>query len=66
MKLQGITGPANKRLAVINNRTFAAGDAGEVKIDGKPVKLRCLEIREKSMLLQIGGVAQPKELTLPD
>jgi len=64
--LKGITGPAEKRIALINNLTFAKGEEGEVKAGPGKVKIRVLEIREKSVIVSIEGVAAPKELILQE
>jgi hypothetical protein len=58
LKLQGISGPAGKKLAILNSQTFSKGEGGRVKISGKEVAVRCLEIREKSVLLAIDGSNQ--------
>jgi Sel1 repeat len=66
IKLTGISGPTNARLAIINNHTFAAGDTSNLRLAGKIVKLRCLEVRDKSALVLISGLERPKVLTLAD
>jgi hypothetical protein len=63
LRLQGISGGAEKRLAIINNRTFDIGEEAELRIDAKPLKVRCLEIRDRSVLIEINGHRQ--ELALP-
>ena len=54
----------NKKLAQINNRSFEQGEQAEVLAGGQKVKLRCLEIREKSVLVKVEGATEPKELFL--
>lgn len=66
LKLSGLSGPADRRLAVINNQTFGAGDVNVLKVAGQSVTVKCLEIREKSVRMQIEGLDKPVELTLPD
>jgi len=55
LKLQGISGPPGKRLAILNSQTFSKGEGGRIKISGKEIEVRCLEIRERSVLLAIDG-----------
>jgi hypothetical protein len=55
LKLNGISGTAARRLAIINNRTFEAGEEGIVSTASSPVRIRCLEIKDDSVLVQIGG-----------
>ncbi|MDB6063937.1 MAG: Sel1 domain protein repeat-containing protein [Pedosphaera sp.] len=64
LKLGGISGADNHRLAIINNHTFAAGEDAKVKIDGRVVNIHCLEIREDSVLIKAEGVEKSMELKL--
>jgi hypothetical protein len=66
IKLSGLSGPADRRLALINGKTFSPSETGSVKVAGKTVKVRCLEIREKSTLVEIEGLKKPLELFLED
>jgi hypothetical protein len=66
LQLRGISGPPENRIALINNLTFKNGETNEVRLIGGKVKVRVLEIREKSVLLEIEGVAGPIELFLQD
>lgn len=62
--LKGLTGPANKRMALINNHTFVTGETWPVKLGDKQIKITCKEIREESVLVQVDGKADPIELAL--
>ena len=64
IKLQGISGSGARRLAIINGKTFAAGDTNVVKIQAKTVTVRCLEIGEKSATVTFDGVEEKRELKL--
>lgn len=64
LKLNGITGSGGHFLAIINNHTFAAGEDATIKIDGRLVKVRCLEIRDDSVLLKAEAVEKPVVLKL--
>ena len=63
LALRGITG-GGRRLALINNQTFAAGEKASVKVDGKPVLVECKEIRTDSVLVLVEGEKEPRELRL--
>lgn len=54
----------NKKLAHINNRSFEPGEQAEVTVGSQKIKVRCLEIREKSVLLTIEGTPAPREIFL--
>ncbi len=65
LKFTGIAGGV-RPIATINNLTFAAGEEQEVKVEGGKVKIRVLEIREKSVIVSIERQPQPIELKLRD
>jgi protein disulfide-isomerase len=62
--LKGISGPKNRRLAMINNQTLSAGDAAPVKVGEKRVRVRCVEVREKSVLVAVEGETSQREIKL--
>jgi len=64
LRLNGISGSAERRLAIINNRTFEAGEEGDVVSGSDRVRIRVLEIKSESVVTQFvtGGVR--KELHL--
>lgn len=64
LTLTGISGLADKRLALINNRPFKAGETGEIRIPGGLVKVDCVEIGDKSVVIQVEGETERKELRL--
>jgi hypothetical protein len=66
LMLKGITGPPEKRIALINNLTFAKDEEGEVKVGNGKVKIHVLEIRDKSVVVNVEGSAVPKELLLQE
>jgi hypothetical protein len=63
LTLQGISGSAASRLAVISGRTFAVGEVGDIPQAGGLVSVRCLEITEDSVTIEVGGERQ--ELRFP-
>jgi hypothetical protein len=66
LKLSGLSGSADHRLAIINGATFAQGETAKVKLAGESITLRCMEIREKSVVVQIEGAEKPIELFMSD
>jgi hypothetical protein len=63
--LKGITGPANRRFALINNRDFEAGEKGSVYAGGKKVTIKCEKIGPRSVWITLEGQPGIKELRLP-
>jgi hypothetical protein len=66
IKLQGILGTADHRLASINGKTLGKGDEAKVKINGKSVTIHCLEVRESSASVSIEGIEGVQELKMSD
>jgi hypothetical protein len=55
LHLGGISGSADRPLAIINNRTFEVGEQGDVYTNVGRSRIRCLEIRADAVVVQIGG-----------
>ena len=66
LQLRGLAGPPERRIALINNLTFTKGEEQEVRVGNAKVKIKVLEIREKSVIILIEGQTDSKELVLPD
>ncbi len=64
LKLKGISGAASRRFALINDTTLLKNEEGKVRVGSSNVLVRCLDIREKSVLIQVRGAAQTTELFL--
>jgi thioredoxin-related protein len=64
--LKNISGNPNRRFALINNQTFAAGEAARVKLADGEVQVRCLEIRPQSVVVTVAGQTGQRELKLAD
>jgi len=62
--LRNLSGTGNRRLALVNNQTLAKGEETRVRIGRTNVSVRCLEIRDRSVVLSVGGRAEPMELFL--
>ena len=58
--VKGFSGPPNHRLVIINNHTFAVGDTGNVITPSGRIRLRCIEIKTNSVIIETGG--QRREL----
>jgi hypothetical protein len=61
--LKGVSGTINRRLAIINDRTFEVGEEGDLKAKGQRIRVKCLEIKDKSVLIKINGVDRELLLT---
>lgn len=62
--LKGILTAGNRRLAIVNGITLEKGGETKIKIGQRFVSVRCLEIKEKSVVLSIEVLTQPKEISL--
>jgi hypothetical protein len=62
--LSGIFVQADHRLATINNHTFEVGEESEVLIPGGRTKIRCVEIKENSVVVEVRG--ERRELRLDE
>jgi hypothetical protein len=64
LRLSGLSGTTDHRLAIINNRTFSQGEKRFVKLAGTKVQVKCLEIGEGFVLVQIQDLASPYVLNM--
>lgn len=62
--LKGVSGTDGKRYALINRRTFAAGEAGTVQTPRGPVNIEVLEVKERSAIIKLENDSDPKEIYL--
>jgi hypothetical protein len=63
--LKALSGGAGQRLALINNRTLEVGETAEVTTaGGGKIKIRCVEIKESSVLVKVDGQGEPIEIHL--
>lgn len=63
INLKGISG-GSVPLALINNKSLAAGEKAKVKTGNQLVEVLVKEIRSDSVLVQIQGESEPRELKL--
>lgn len=60
--LKGISVLKDKKLAIVNNRTVGEGEEFSLKSAGQVVQLKCVEIKEASVVVNYNGAT--KELPL--
>jgi hypothetical protein len=60
--LKGISVATGKKLAIINNVTVGEGEEFSLKSGAERFKIKCLEIKEQSVIVSVNGAA--KELPL--
>jgi len=65
LMLKNLSGLPNRRLAIINDRTFAVNDQAVVKLAASNPLVRCVEIRTNSVLIELDGTGTNQELFLP-
>ena len=58
LALKGISGTELKRYALINDKTFEAGEEREIN----RVRVRCIQIREDSVTVEVNGARQELRL----
>lgn len=53
--LKGISGPPDNRLAIINNRTMGVGDEQDIATPQGRIHIRCVEIKDDSVIIESAG-----------
>jgi hypothetical protein len=66
LALKGISGPKGQRLALINSSTVGIGESADIRCPQGMVKIRCLEIRDSSVVITLVSTGETKELKLRD
>ncbi len=64
LTLKGISGAKGQMLALINSSTVSEGELVEIRSGQQVVKIRCREIRPRSVIIELEGVGELKELKL--
>jgi len=64
LTLRRITGSKHRRQALINDRTFAAGETATVELAQGRIQVQCLEIRGNSVVISVNGRKERRELRL--
>jgi hypothetical protein len=62
LALKGISGG----VALINNGTFSEGESRMVKVPGGQIRIRCVKINERSVLINVDDSNEQTELRLQD
>jgi hypothetical protein len=62
--LKGVSGKGDRRFALINNQTLERGETARVRIGSSNLLVRCLEIGERSVRVQVGELKEVIELSL--
>jgi hypothetical protein len=65
LRLNGISGTMDRKLAIINFRTMAEGETNDVLTVSGHVRFRCVEIKSQSVVIEVIG-GERRELHLPD
>jgi hypothetical protein len=55
LELKGISGALDRRLAIINDRTFSLDEEGEVPTDTGRVRIRVTDIKSDSVVVVVNG-----------
>ncbi len=64
LTLRGISTIGTRRFALVNDRTLDKGEAAKVRVGTSNVVVRCIEIRDASVLLEIGDDKKSLQLFL--
>jgi len=62
IQLKGISLASGKKLAMLNYATFAEGEEADLRLDGQVVRVQCLEIKERSAIIEVKGVRRELQL----
>ena len=55
IQLKGISLGVGKKLALLNYYTFAEGEEADLRVGGQVIRIQCLEIKERSVVVSIKG-----------
>lgn len=61
----GISGTLEHRLAIINGRTLAEGEETEILVNNTRVKIRCVEIKGETVIVEAMGERRELRLGTP-
>jgi len=65
LRLEGVT-IGGRPLAVINRRTLTKGESVEIPVKGGTLEVKCLEIEEHAVLVQVSGEPETRLLRFGD
>ena len=63
--LKNISGTAKRRFAMINGATMMVNESAKVPFATSNITVRCLAIKDASVIVRVAGESEPKELFLP-
>ncbi len=66
LKLVGMSGSIRRRLVMINNATFELNEQATLRTAAGDLRVKVVEIRERSVLVTIDGGPEPKEIFLKE
>jgi len=64
LTLRGVSGSGQRRFALVNDRTLEKNEQAPVRVGNSNLTVRCLEIRDASVILQLNGSLEKTELFL--
>jgi len=64
LKLGGLLAEGTQRSAIISGVSFAAGETKNVKLQNKTARVRCREIHDDDVVLEVEGLAEPLTLKI--
>jgi hypothetical protein len=62
--LRGISGSSQRRFALVNDTTLEKGEEAKVRVGNTNIVVRCVEINDASVVLNVSGSAERTELFL--
>lgn len=66
LRLNGITGSKRRKFAAINGITFGPQEESIIKTASGDVRVKVVEIRDRSVIVNIDGSPEPKEIFLKE
>ena len=58
----GRSGTPERPLAIINNQTFTTGEEADVRTPNGKLRIRCIQIRQDSVIIEVNGQRQELHL----
>jgi hypothetical protein len=63
IRVQGFSNKRDQIIVIVNGKSITKGEKIELNLRGQRVHVRCLDVTEKTILLEANGIT--KELSLP-
>jgi hypothetical protein len=63
IRVQGFSNKRDQIIVIVNGKSITKGEKIEVSVRGQRVHVHCLDVTEKTILLEVNGIT--KELSLP-